>query len=57
MSEWSEPNQAADGSRDLRKEYADRLALCIDCGRWFDPQDDDARCPASDGVAYHRTEE
>ena len=27
----------------------------IDCGQKFDPWDDEARCPASNGTAYHRS--
>ena len=30
--------------------------ICVDCGEVFDPEDDDARCPASNGTAYHRSE-
>ena len=28
---------------------------CVDCGKYFDPDDDEARCPASGNTAYHRT--
>ena len=30
---------------------------CADCGGVFDPDDAPARCPASGGTAYHRSEE
>lgn len=31
--------------------------VCVDCGQLFDPDDDDARCPASGNTAYHRAED
>lgn len=34
-----------------------KWVVCIDCGQLFDQTDDEARCPASDGTAYHRCEE
>jgi rubrerythrin len=44
-------------SHDHPEEFAaasEYLIVCVDCGQMFDPDDDDARCPASSGTAYHR---
>jgi len=42
---------------DAIAQDAQRSVTCLDCGRAFDPKDDEARCPASGGSAYHRSKD
>jgi len=42
---------------DERRERRAPRVRCVDCGQMFREDDDAARCPITNGIGYHRSEE